>query len=288
MQAGFDPLLQFVHADDAVGALEALALSPLRGPVNVAGEGSISLSACCGSRGMLALPVPSPLFPTALSLGRRFGLSGDLPPDAVPWLRYGLTIDCRRLIEQTGFRPRTTVETVSDFIARTHVKRALSRAPARAPRRQDAWRDGSDDDCGRLTMAVRPSREGLFASTTQVDLPDAVELAARPLPRSARGLVERAARRMRGENLEDEWGFDEDFVELVYPFLRFMYERWWRVTGDRRDERAGAWKRDACGEPRGRAALGRDDDRASRSRRSIRCRATRASWCSTGRSGSRT
>ena len=35
---------------------------------------------------------------------------------------------------------------------------------------------------------------------------------------------------MRGENLEDEWGFDEDLVELVYPFLRFMYERWWRVS----------------------------------------------------------
>jgi 1-acyl-sn-glycerol-3-phosphate acyltransferase len=35
---------------------------------------------------------------------------------------------------------------------------------------------------------------------------------------------------MRGENPEDEWGFDEDFVELVYPLFEFMYERWWRVT----------------------------------------------------------
>ena len=35
---------------------------------------------------------------------------------------------------------------------------------------------------------------------------------------------------MRGENPEDEWGFDEDFVELVYPFFEFMYERWWRVS----------------------------------------------------------
>jgi 1-acyl-sn-glycerol-3-phosphate acyltransferase len=63
-----------------------------------------------------------------------------------------------------------------------------------------------------------------------VDLPDAIELAGRPLPRSARNLAERAARRMRGENQEDEWGFDEDFVELVYPVFRLMYERWWRVT----------------------------------------------------------
>jgi UDP-glucose 4-epimerase len=126
VQAGFDPLLQFVHADDAVGALEALVLNPLRGPVNVAGEGSISLSRLLRLAGMLGVPVPSPLYPTALSVGRRFGGSGDLPPDAVPWLQYGLTIDCRRLIEQTGFRPRTTVEAVTDFIARTRRRRVLS------------------------------------------------------------------------------------------------------------------------------------------------------------------
>jgi 1-acyl-sn-glycerol-3-phosphate acyltransferase len=28
---------------------------------------------------------------------------------------------------------------------------------------------------------------------------------------------------------EDEWGFDEDFTELVEPFFGFLYERWWRV-----------------------------------------------------------
>ena len=36
-------------------------------------------------------------------------------------------------------------------------------------------------------------------------------------------------RRLRGENVEDEWGFDEELVELVYPLLELMYERWWRV-----------------------------------------------------------
>jgi UDP-glucose 4-epimerase len=117
VQAGFDPLLQFVHADDAVAALEALVLRPLEGPVNVAGEGSISLSRLLRLAGIVGLPVPSPLFSTALGLGRRVGLGVDLPPDAVPWLQYGLTIDCRRLIEQAGFRPRSTVETVRAFIA---------------------------------------------------------------------------------------------------------------------------------------------------------------------------
>jgi UDP-glucose 4-epimerase len=127
VQAGFDPLLQFIHADDAIGALEAVVLRPVRGPVNVAGEGSISLSRLLHLAGRLAMPVPSPLFPTALSVGKRFGLGVVLPPDAVHWLRYGLTIDCGRLIEETGFRPRSTVETVRDFVDKTGGRRVLSR-----------------------------------------------------------------------------------------------------------------------------------------------------------------
>ena len=35
---------------------------------------------------------------------------------------------------------------------------------------------------------------------------------------------------MRGEYSEDEWGYDEQFVEIVYPLFEFMYRYWWRVT----------------------------------------------------------
>jgi UDP-glucose 4-epimerase len=118
-QLGFDPLLQFVHADDAVGALEAAVLRPLPGSVNVAGEGSVSLSRLLRMAGKLPAPVPAPLFAATLRAARRFG-AVDLPPEAVPWLRHGLTIDCTRLIEEVGFRPRSTLDTVRDFIA--HLK----------------------------------------------------------------------------------------------------------------------------------------------------------------------
>jgi 1-acyl-sn-glycerol-3-phosphate acyltransferase len=76
-------------------------------------------------------------------------------------------------------------------------------------------------------MSVSPSRGRLREA--RVDLREPLELAARPLPRSARQVLEAAARRLRGESPEDRWGFDEDFVELVYPLFEFMYERWWRV-----------------------------------------------------------
>jgi 1-acyl-sn-glycerol-3-phosphate acyltransferase len=63
-----------------------------------------------------------------------------------------------------------------------------------------------------------------------VDLPAALEGAAAALPAPGRDVAERAAARLRGDYNQDEWGYDEEFVELVYPFFEFMYERWWRVS----------------------------------------------------------
>jgi 1-acyl-sn-glycerol-3-phosphate acyltransferase len=62
-----------------------------------------------------------------------------------------------------------------------------------------------------------------------MDAPSAAERAATGLPRGLRGAVERAARRMRGDYHEDEWGFDEEYAEAVFPFFEFLYEAWWRV-----------------------------------------------------------
>jgi UDP-glucose 4-epimerase len=123
-QLGYDPLLQFVHADDAVGALEAAVDRPVRGPVNVAGGGSVSLSRLLRMAGKLPMPLPAPIFGAALGVGGRLGFAR-LPPEAVMWLRNGLTIDCRRLIEEVGFRPRTTIDTVEDFVQHARGRRVL-------------------------------------------------------------------------------------------------------------------------------------------------------------------
>jgi 1-acyl-sn-glycerol-3-phosphate acyltransferase len=109
--------------------------------------------------------------------------------------------------------------------------------PYSQPRRQRFTRSGRLDNGAErgnggqpLGLAqlqfVRALGKALEAG---LELPEAVERAAGSLPRSGRHLAERAARRLRGENAEDEWGFDEDFVELVYPLFELMYERWWRV-----------------------------------------------------------
>jgi 1-acyl-sn-glycerol-3-phosphate acyltransferase len=73
---------------------------------------------------------------------------------------------------------------------------------------------------------MRRLREALEAGA---ELPEAVARGAAALPRDARAGVERALRRLEGDYSEDEWGFDEEFAEMVEPLAGFLYDRWWRV-----------------------------------------------------------
>jgi len=65
-----------------------------------------------------------------------------------------------------------------------------------------------------------------------VDLPEAFASGVAALPRDARHAVRRAAGRLEGDYNEDEWGFDEEFTETLFPLLEFMYDRWWRVQSN--------------------------------------------------------
>jgi 1-acyl-sn-glycerol-3-phosphate acyltransferase len=73
---------------------------------------------------------------------------------------------------------------------------------------------------------LRGLREALDAG---VDLPAALARGTRALPRDTRNTLARAARRLEGDYTENEWGFDEEFTEMVFPFFELMYDRWWRV-----------------------------------------------------------
>jgi 1-acyl-sn-glycerol-3-phosphate acyltransferase len=57
----------------------------------------------------------------------------------------------------------------------------------------------------------------------------AVTMAAAGLPRDVREGLDAAVRRLSGDYTEDEWGFDEEFTESVFPLLETIYDRWWRV-----------------------------------------------------------
>ena len=117
-QLGFDPRLQLLHADDATGALLAATLNPIRGAVNVAPSGSISLSRALRLIDRPQLPIPHPLFGPAMArLGDRLG-AGSLYGDAVRLLRYGRGVDNDRLRTELGYEPRfDAVAAVRDFAA---------------------------------------------------------------------------------------------------------------------------------------------------------------------------
>ena len=123
---GFDPRLQLVHELDAVDATLAAVRAPVRGPVNVAGPGTIGLSRLLRRAGKAALPVPRALFATATLAARRLGLA-NVSPDLRRLLLYGRAVDTTRLTEEVGFRPRySTPEAVEDWVRSRGSRRVTS------------------------------------------------------------------------------------------------------------------------------------------------------------------
>jgi UDP-glucose 4-epimerase len=109
---GFDPRMQFVHEDDSVAAMVAAIRTPVRGPVNVAGPGTVSLTRMLRRMRRASLPIPHPLFATvANTVARARGVQ--LSDDTIRYLRYGRGVEIRRLTEEIGFTPAyTTAEAV--------------------------------------------------------------------------------------------------------------------------------------------------------------------------------
>jgi 1-acyl-sn-glycerol-3-phosphate acyltransferase len=91
-------------------------------------------------------------------------------------------------------------------------------------------RDGAGQ--GRAPIALATA----FLSTLRGGLErgahplEAAATAAGGLPRDARDALRAGLRRLQGEYTEDEWGFDAEFAETIYPLFEFLYERWWRIT----------------------------------------------------------
>ncbi len=125
-QLGFDPRLQLVHADDATGALAAAVANPVRGPVNVAPDGTISLTRILRLAGRPTAPIPHFAAGTILGrVGRSLG-SADLYNDGLRLLRFGRGVDNTRLKRDVGFTPRYDAEaTIRDFVAKSAAGRRI-------------------------------------------------------------------------------------------------------------------------------------------------------------------
>jgi UDP-glucose 4-epimerase len=122
---GFDPRLQLVHEDDALDALVAAVHRPVRGAVNVAGEGTIGLTRMVRLVGRPTVPVVPALFGAVTSAARRLGLP-DFSEDFSRLLRHGRAVDVGRLIREVGFSPRySTPAAVEDYVRKQGGRRLL-------------------------------------------------------------------------------------------------------------------------------------------------------------------
>jgi len=121
---GFDPRIQLLHEDDSVDALAAAVAHPVRGPVNVAGAGTVSLQRMLRRLGRPSIPIAAPLFETVAGAAARLGLP-PISADTVRYLRYGRGVDITKLVDEVGFRPRYTtpeaVEAVLHSVRATRV-----------------------------------------------------------------------------------------------------------------------------------------------------------------------
>jgi UDP-glucose 4-epimerase len=141
-QLGFDPRLQLNHERDATGALAQAVRNPIRGPVNVAPDGTISLTRILRMAGRPTMPVPHPLFaPMFGRLGNALG-AADLYGDGVRLLRYGRGVDNTRMRRELGYEPEfDAVGAVRDFVSKSGASRRLFSSPhpgAAAIRREAA------------------------------------------------------------------------------------------------------------------------------------------------------
>lgn len=110
---GFDPRLQLLLDEDALGAIVAAVRVPVRGRVNVAGDGTVSLARMLRRLGKRPLPIASPVYaPTVRALARA-GVVPAIDDDVISYLRNGRGVDTTRMRNELRFVPtHTTVEAI--------------------------------------------------------------------------------------------------------------------------------------------------------------------------------
>jgi UDP-glucose 4-epimerase len=120
---GYDPLVQILHEEDLLRAVELALENDAPGPINLAGEGVLPLSTLLSLAGKSRWPLPAAVLYRLTSLDwlRR---TGDPPEAFYEYLRYLWTVDTRRAKEQLGFEPEhTTKEAWMSFVVSRRLRR---------------------------------------------------------------------------------------------------------------------------------------------------------------------
>jgi UDP-glucose 4-epimerase len=113
---GYDPLLQFLHENDWLDAVELALERDAPGPFNLAADGVLPLSTLLRLAGKSNLPLPHPMVYRAGYLGS-VARTGDAPAAYFDYLRFLWVVDTRRARAELGFEPvYTTQEAWMSFV----------------------------------------------------------------------------------------------------------------------------------------------------------------------------
>lgn len=113
---GHDPLLQFVHEQDAAWALKLAVDSDAEGPFNIVGKGVLPYSTVLAMMGRVPLPMP---YLAARQLLKALWATQIVqsPPSLLDYLLYLCVADGARARRELGFAPRLSIKrTIHDFL----------------------------------------------------------------------------------------------------------------------------------------------------------------------------
>jgi UDP-glucose 4-epimerase len=112
---GFDPMIQIVHEDDVVEAIEKALQPGVHGVFNVVGQSQAPLSRLLEARGSTVLPVPGFMLKAALERAFAWRLSA-VDAGELAFLRYSCLVDGKRARDELGFSPRHSLkQTLEDL-----------------------------------------------------------------------------------------------------------------------------------------------------------------------------
>ncbi len=113
---GYDPLMQLLHEDDLLRAVELVLRQDASGPFNLAGTGVLPLSTLLRLAGKRSFPWPHPLL-YRLDLLNSLVRTGDSPAAFYDYLRFLWVVDTERARSVLGFEPEyTTKEAWMSFV----------------------------------------------------------------------------------------------------------------------------------------------------------------------------
>ncbi len=119
---GYDPLMQFLHEEDWLDALELVLRRDAAGVFNLAGAGVLPLSTLLALGGKQRISVPHPLLYRLDYLPGMWS-TGEPPEAFYDYLRFLWTVDTTRAREELGFEPSyTTKEAWMSFVVSRRLR----------------------------------------------------------------------------------------------------------------------------------------------------------------------